>query len=344
MTENQELKSNLGQAGLYKSWIVLIAAVMSTICITFVALSFGSSKVSLVDFFKAWIEGDTSNSAYRIIYFSRLPRVLGALLAGSALAVSGTIMQAVLQNPLASPNIIGINNGAGFFVLAVSVFFPGRPEILPMAAFLGALVTALLIFALAMGRDSTKLSLVLTGIAMSSILGAGMNVIMILFPDAYIGASTFLVGGLGGVTMDSLQFAVSYIVVGLLSAVLLRRDMNIIALGSNGARALGMAVARTRFLLIATAAVLTGAAVSFAGLIGFVGLIVPHAIRFVIGSDHRLLVPASIFAGSGFVTLCDLVSRIVFAPYEVAVGILLSLTGGPFFIYLVIRSKRSGND
>ena len=195
-----------------------------------------------------------------------------------------------------------------------------------------------------MGRDSTKLSLVLTGIAMSSIFGAGMNVIMIHFPDAYIGASTFLVGGLGGVTMDSLQFAVSYIVVGLLSAVLLRRDMNIIALGSNGARALGMAVARTRFLLIATAAVLTGAAVSFAGLIGFVGLIVPHAIRFFIGSDHRLLVPASIFAGSGFVTLCDLVSRIVFAPYEVAVGILLSLTGGPFFIYLVIRSKRSGND
>ena len=120
--------------------------------------------------------------------------------------------------------------------------------------------------------------------------------------------------------------------------------MNIIALGSNTAKALGMAVSTTRFLLIATAAILTGAAVSFAGLIGFVGLIVPHAIRFFIGSDHRLLVPASIFAGSGFVTLCDLVSRIVFAPYEVAVGILLSLAGGPFFIYLVIRSKRSQND
>lgn len=343
MTERQELKSNLGQAGLYKGWLVLLIAIILTIFITLVALSFGSSEVSLVDFFKSWFSGDTSNSAYNIIYFSRLPRVLGALLAGSALAVAGTIMQAVLQNPLASPNIIGINNGAGFFVLVTSVFFPGNPALLPMAAFLGALVTALLIFALAMGRGSTKLSLVLTGIAMSSILGAGMNVIMILFPDAYIGASSFLVGGLGGVTMDSLQFAVSYIIIGLLLSILLRRDMNIIALGSNGAKALGMAVARTRFLLIATAAVLTGAAVSFAGLIGFVGLIVPHAIRFFIGSDHRLLVPASIFAGAGFVTLCDLVSRIVFAPYEVAVGILLSLTGGPFFIYLVIRNKRFGN-
>ena len=171
-----------------------------------------------------------------------------------------------------------------------------------------------------------------------------MNVIMILFPDAYIGASTFLVGGLGSVTMDNLQFAVVYIIIGLVLSVFLRRDMNIIALGSNTAKALGMAVSTTRFLLIATAAILTGAAVSFAGLIGFVGLIVPHAIRFFIGSDHRLLVPASIFAGAGFVTLCDLVSRIVFAPYEVAVGILLSLAGGPFFIYLVIRNKRSQND
>jgi iron complex transport system permease protein len=171
-----------------------------------------------------------------------------------------------------------------------------------------------------------------------------MNVIMIVFPDAYIGASTFLVGGLGSVTMDNLQFAVVYIIIGLALSVFLRRDMNIIALGSNTAKALGMAVSTTRFLLIATAAILTGAAVSFAGLIGFVGLIVPHAIRFFIGSDHRLLVPASIFAGAGFVTLCDLVSRIVFAPYEVAVGILLSLAGGPFFIYLVIRNKRSQND
>ena len=341
---NEELKSDLGQANLRKGWLVLVAAIALTLCITLLALSFGSSKVSLMDFFRSVLTRDTTSPAYRIIYFSRLPRVLGALLAGSALAVAGTIMQAVLQNPLASPNIIGINNGAGFFVLACSVLFPSQPALLPLAAFLGALITALMIFALAMGRGSTKLSLVLTGIAMSSILGAGMNVIMILFPDAYIGASTFLVGGLGSVTMDNLQFAVVYIIIGLVFSVFLRRDMNIIALGSNTAKALGMAVSTTRFLLITTAAILTGAAVSFAGLIGFVGLIVPHAIRFFIGSDHRLLVPASIFAGAGFVTLCDLVSRIVFAPYEVAVGILLSLAGGPFFIYLVIRNKRSQND
>ncbi len=344
MTYGQELRARLGQANFIKGWVVLLAAMACTTYIALLALSFGSSEASLLDFFRALAAGDTGDPAYRIIYFSRLPRVMGALLAGSALAVAGTIMQAVLQNPLASPNIIGINNGAGFLVLACSVLFPGRPALLPPAAFLGALLTALLIFALAMGRGSTKLSLVLTGIAMSSILGAGMNVIMLLFPDAYIGASTFLVGGLGSVTMDSLQFAVAYIVCGLVTALLLRREMNIIALGSNAAKALGLAVATTRFLLIATAAVLTGAAVSFAGLIGFVGLIVPHALRFLIGSDHRVLVPAGIFAGAGFVTFCDFISRILFSPYEVAVGILLSLAGGPFFIYLVIRSRRLHND
>lgn len=340
----QEPEGKTGRAGLTKDWLVLLAAIACTVYISLLALSFGSSEASLLDFFRSLAAGDTGSSAYKIIYFSRLPRVLGALLAGSALAVAGTIMQAILQNPLASPNIIGINNGAGFLVLACSVLFPGRPALLPPAAFLGALLTALLIFALAMGRGTTRLSLVLTGIAMSSILGAGMNVIMLLFPDAYIGASTFLVGGLGSITMDSLQFAMPYIVCGLVMAWLLRREMNIIALGSNAAKALGMAVATTRFLLMATAAVLTGAAVSFAGLIGFVGLIVPHALRFLIGSDHRMLVPACIFAGAGFVTFCDFISRILFSPYEVAVGILLSLAGGPFFIYLVIRSRRTHSD
>ena len=171
-----------------------------------------------------------------------------------------------------------------------------------------------------------------------------MNVIMILFPDAYIGASTFLVGGLGSVTMDNLQFAVVYIIIGLVLSVFLRRDMNIIALGSNTAKALGMAVSTTRFLLIATAAILTGAAVSFAGLIGFVGLIVPHAIRFFIGSDHRLLVPASIFAGAGFVTLCDTLGRVLFAPYELPVGILMAFLGAPFFLFILIKGKGGRSD
>ncbi len=315
-----------------------------TIVSVMLGLCLGSTQVSPADFMNAFLSGDITDPAYRIVVHSRLPRVLGALLAGSALAVSGAILQAVLQNPLASPNIIGVNSGAGLMVLLCSAFLPAYPALLPFSAFLGALATAMLIFALAMGPGVSRITLVLTGIAMSSILGAGMNCIMIFYPDAYIGASTFLVGGLSGLTLKGLNFPVIYIIVGLVLAMLLRRDMNIISLGTETARSLGMSVNVTRFLLIFTSAILAGAAISFAGLIGFVGLVVPHAVRFLIGNDNIFLVPASALGGSAFVILCDLVSRVAFAPYELPVGILLSFIGGPFFIYLIIRNRRSNHD
>ena len=327
-----------------RGWILVSCTILLAILAVLMGLFFGSANVSFTAFFEAWMTGDVESAAYRIVVYSRLPRVLGALLSGSALAVAGTILQSVLQNPLASPNIIGVNNGAGLAVLLCSAFLPAYGSLLPFAAFLGALATALIIFALAMGNGASRITLVLTGIAMSSILGAGMNCILILYPDAYIGASTFLVGGLATVTLPHLRFAAGYILVGLVLAWLMRRDMNIISLGSTTAQALGMPIAKTRFLLIFTAAILTGAAVSFAGLLGFVGLIVPHAIRFLLGNDNRFLVPACAFGGAAFVTLCDLLSRIAFAPYEIPVGILLSFIGGPFFLYLVRKNRRASHD
>lgn len=324
-------------------WMLLFTIFLTVISVL-LGISLGSTRISPADFLQAVLSGSTTDSTYRIVMYSRLPGILGALLAGSALSVSGAILQSVLQNPLASPNIIGVNSGAGLMVLLCSAFFPAMDALLPFAAFLGALATAMLIFALAMGPGVSRITLVLTGIAMSSILGAGMNCIMILYPDAYIGASTFLVGGLSGLTIQGLRFPAIYILVGLILAMLMRRDMNIIALGTDTAKALGMSVNRTRFLLIFTAAILAGAAVSFAGLIGFVGLVVPHAIRFLIGNDNRYLVPASAFGGAAFVILCDLVSRMAFAPYVLPVGILLSFIGGPFFIYLIIRNRRDHHD
>ena len=206
-------------------------------------LCLGSSSVSPLAVLRAIAAGDTQSAAYRIMLYSRLPRVLGAVLAGSALAVAGAILQAVLHNPLASPNTIGVNNGAGLLVLLCSALFPAMEHLLPLAAFLGALLTALTVFALAKGSGGSRLTLVLAGVAMSSVLGAGMNCILILYPDAYIGASTFLVGGLSAVTMKQLHFACGYILLGLIGAMLLRQDMNIMALGEDNARSLGMSVA-----------------------------------------------------------------------------------------------------
>ncbi|MBQ7785140.1 MAG: iron ABC transporter permease [Clostridia bacterium] len=323
-------------------WILVLVLLLAVSAM--MGLAFGSSRISLIEVLRAAMTGNVKSSAYRIMVYSRLPRVLGAMLCGSALAVAGAILQAILHNPLASPNTIGVSNGAGLLVLACSALFPSAGHLLPMAAFLGALLTALLVFALAMGSGISNVTLVLAGVAMSSVLGAGMNCIMMLYPDAYIGASTFLVGGLSAVTMNSLRFAAGYIFLGLLMAMLLRREMNIIALGDATAQSLGMAVGRVRFLLIMTASVLVGAAVSFAGMVAFVGLIVPHVFRFLIGGDNRYLIPGCALGGAAFVTLCDLAARTLFSPYELPVGILLSLVGGPFFIYLIISSKRSGHD
>lgn len=327
-----------------KGCLAILLTFLSAVTAVVLGVAIGSSNITPAAFFEAWVNGDLTASAYRIVVHSRLPRVLGAFLAGGSLAVCGSILQAVLQNPLASPSIIGVNNGAGLLVLLCSAFLPSRPSLLPLAAFSGALLSALIVFALAIGRSVSRITLVLTGIAMSSILGAGMNCMMILFPDAYIGASTFLVGGLSTVTLKSLEIPVWYVFVGFLLAMLMRRELNIISLGTDTARSLGMSVGRTRFFLVLTAAILAGAAVSFAGLISFVGLIIPHGLRFLIGNDNRYLIPSGIFAGGAFVIFCDLVSRTAFAPYEIPVGILLSFLGGPFFIYLIIQSRRKGND
>ena len=245
-----------------------------------------------------------SASAKSILVNVRLPRLLSALLAGGALAVAGAIIQAVLDNPLASPNIFGISLGA----------------------------------------STSRLTVVLAGIAITSVFGAGMNTILIVNPDAYVGSSAFLVGGLAGVLMDDLAWPAAYILGGLAVALLSAGKLNIMALGDDTAHALGMNVGATRLAMLGLAAVLAGAAVSFAGLLGFVGLIIPHLVRFFVRADNRIVLPLSAVCGAAFVVVCDLLSRVLFAPYEVPVGILMAFLGGPFFIYLILKNRRGSLD
>ena len=312
--------------------IAVSASVLAAV--TAAAFLVGSSSVSLGDLVAWATGGDVSASAKSILVNVRLPRVLAALLAGGALAVAGAIIQAVLDNPLASPNIIGINSGAGLFVLIAASVFPSALWLPPLAAFAGALATAL---PLAISRT---LPPVLAGIAITSVFGAGMNTILIVNPDAYIGSSAFLVGGLAGVLMDDLWWPAVYIVAGLAAALLAAGKLNIMALGDDTAHALGMNVGACRLAMLGLAAVLAGAAVSFAGLLGFVGLIIPHLVRFFVGHDNRIVLPLSAVSGAAFVVVCDLLARVLFAPYEVPVGILMAFLGGPFFIYLILKNRR----
>lgn len=276
----------------------------------------------------------------RILLFVRLPRTLAALLAGAALGVAGALIQGVLNNALAGPNIIGVNGGAGLCTLLAAALLPGLPALLPGAAFLGALGASMLIYLIAVKTGASRITLVLAGVAVSGILSAAIDLVRTVFPDVAVGANTFLVGGLSGVTLAQLGPAALCVGAGLALAFACGPSLDILALGEDSARSLGMHVPAMRFVLLFTASLLCGAAVSFAGLMGFVGLIVPHVLRRFCGSGHRVLLPACALAGAAFVALCDTLARVAAAPFELPVGIILAFLGGPFFIFLLLQKRR----
>ena len=312
--------------------LLLPAAALFSLCV-------GASGASLTQGLADLLRG-VSSPAARIVRYIRLPRVLAAMLAGAALAASGVLIQGVLGNPLAGPNVIGVNAGAGFFTLLCACLLPSAATLLPAAAFAGALLTSLIILLLSVRMGASRITVVLAGVAISSIFSAGSDLITTLSPDTTLGMSAFMIGGFADVSTARLRTATLYILPALAISLLLAGDLDVLALGDEVAASLGLRVRRTRVLLLAFASVLAGAAVSFAGLLGFVGLIVPHAVRRAVGGEHRQLLPLSMLGGALFTLLCDTAARTLFSPYEVPVGILLSLVGGPFFLFLLLRNRK----
>ncbi len=322
-----------------KAAFKLLAAGAFALLCAFLGLSLGSSSLRLWSVMGELFQGEASSPGARILCYVRLPRVCASLLAGAALAVSGVLIQAVLNNPLASPNVIGVNAGAGFFTFLAMAALPGLSWAASTGAFLGALAATLIIYALAAAAGAGKLTIILAGVAVSSMFTAGINTVKTFFPDTLYNGSTFLIGGFSGVSLRDITPAWAVVLFGLLAAFLFARQTDVLCLGEETAKSLGLPVGAVRFGLILTACLLAGCAVSFSGLLSFVGLIVPHIARRIFGTSHRLLIPVSAFLGAGFVTLCDLLSRLLFAPYEIPVGILLSLIGGPFFLILLLHGR-----
>ena len=304
----------------------------------------GPSDVDAGDLVALISGAPIDGGARNILVNVRLPRVAAAALAGCALAAAGAIIQGVLNNPLASPNIIGVNAGAGFAVLASAALAPAASACTPVAAFLGALCAVTIVFLISAGSGASKLAVILAGMALTAIFGAGMNTVLIVDPDAYVGSSGFLVGGVAGVGFDGLTTPAAGIALGLFLSLVLAGRLDILSLGDAAAHALGVNVARSRFACLSAAALLAGSAVSFAGLLGFVGLVVPHAVRYFFGYSSRTVIVASALSGAALLVVCDLVARVAFAPYEVPVGILMALLGGPFFIYLILRRRSALDD
>lgn len=282
--------------------------------------------------------GNPSGTAASIILYARLPRTVGCLLAGTALAVSGAVIQSVLSNPLAAPNIIGVNSGAGMMAALCCAVAPAS-GLAPLASFLGAQLSVMLVLFIAEKTGAAKITLVLAGISISSLFGAGIDTVVTFVPEALNGYSDFRIGGLSNLSMARVAPAAVIIVIALISALALSNEMDVLMLGMDTAASLGLPAKQLRLVLLTLASALAGAAVSFSGLLGFVGLIVPHIARRLAGEESLPMLTASALGGASMLTICDLLARLLFAPYELPVGIVLSFVGVPFFIWLLLRQR-----
>ncbi len=302
----------------------------------FLSVAKGAADISLSQIFTILLHPQAAPQD-QIIWNIRLPRMIVGALVGMNLALSGCILQAVMRNPLADPHIIGISSGAGISGITVMILFPALEYLITPVAFVGAMAAAVAIYILAWKNGIKPVRIILAGVAVSAFLGAGISGLLIFYSDRVNGALMWMVGGLAARSWPHVSIIVPYAVVGLILAVLSSHYLNILQLGDDMAKGLGVHVEITRVVLTAIAALLAASAVSVVGLLGFVGLVIPHISRLILGSDYRYLVPGAAILGVAIVTLSDTFARVVFAPVELPVGIIMAFIGAPFFLFLLRR-------
>ena len=322
---------------------LLIAAAIGAVSISPLSIiKMTLNKTALFNFTATW-----QPSAETILFQIRLPRVIAAALVGSALASAGVLFQGLLRNPMADPYIIGTSAGAAFgatiaMMLPISLAFLSF-GLVPIAAFFGALGAVLLVYNLArVGGKTPVVSMLLAGFAVSAMLTAVMFFLVTLSGQTGLLQSiySFLMGSISVSGWNKIIVVAPLVIGGIIAARFLAFRLNAFALGEEGAAYLGIDVERDKLLVLALGSLLTAAAVSISGLVGFVGLVVPHAMRLVLGPDHRLLLPAAALFGGAFLVLADLLARTMLAPREIPLGILTAFIGAPFFIYLLRRTRR----
>ena len=310
------------------------------ICLVIIlSLSKGSIQLSSHEIIQAFLkQGELTNQI--IVWELRLPRLLASLLVGSALGVSGALLQGMLRNGLASPYLLGISAGSGLVIvlmISLGLWFSW----IPIAAWLGAITTTLTVYLLAKSGGSLSVErLILGGVALSSLFGAIQSMLLLQTEDGRVQAAlTWLIGSLNSRGWDEIKLAAPPILFALISASLLSRQLNLLNLGDELSVGLGNSLLRSRCLIGASATLLAASSVSVGGLIGFVGLIVPHAVRFLFGTDYRLILPYSALVGALTLSTADLIARS--GNIEFPVGIITSLLGAPIFIGLLYQNRRN---
>ena len=311
--------------------ILLLTMVFSLRC--------GSVALSSSDFWGGLFRRPGQEYPSLVLYYIRLPRMCGAILAGAGLSVAGVLLQSVTANPLAGPNIIGVNSGAGLTMILLLYFAPQALHLAPLAAFLGAFATTMLIVSLANRIQGSHTTIILAGIAITTVFSAGISLISLLDSDVLATYNYFSVGSLAALTIEQLPLPAAIISLALAVSCLLRRRINILCLGDSLAHSLGVRVRRLRLVCLMLASAAAAAVVYFAGLLGFVGLVVPHIGRKLCGNEVGHLLPVSALSGAILVLLADTAGRLLFAPSELPVGIVMAFIGGPFFFWLLFRRK-----
>ncbi|WP_417006611.1 FecCD family ABC transporter permease [Anabaenopsis arnoldii] len=330
---HQNVTGELGRVD--RLLVVTVLLLVGLVLVTGISLSLGAVAMTPNQLWLALIR--RGDELYQTILWDlRLPRTLAALLVGAALGMSGSLLQGMLKNGLASPFLLGISAGAG--LAAVAMLSLGVLQTwIPLGAWMGGLLTTILVYFLAYRRDGISVErLILGGVAVSSLFGAIQSVLLLIAEDGQIQAAlNWLIGSLNGRGWSEVTISGSYISVALLGGCLLARAVNLLNLGDELATGLGVSVWRSRILIGATATLLAAGAVSIGGLIGFVGLIVPHGIRLIVGTDYRAVLPLSAIGGALVLSFADLLSRL--GAVEIPVGAVTALLGSPLFIYLLYR-------
>ena len=303
------------------------------------AVNTGSLKVTPSELFCGlFIE---YNPDVATIYDLRFPRIFIAMLGGAATAVSGVLLQAVMKNPLADPGIIGVSSGASLVAVIVTAFFPSLFFLTPMLAFIGGLIAFMLVYSLSWNGGLSPLRIILVGVAVNALCTGLMSAFNSATGSSYTGVASIVNANITQKTWDDFQTLAVYVVIGLIASFFVTNQCNLLSLEDKTARSLGMNVTRSRIVISVTAVLLASISTAVVGAISFLGLIVPHIARLLVGSNHKVLVPYSILLGAFTHLLADTLGRTVASPYEISAAVVMSVIGGPFFIFLLRRSKQN---
>ncbi len=321
-------------------WLVLLIllAVLSV-----VAVAVGSAGYSVEQILRAVFSGEQSTVKVIIVNL-RLPRLLLAILIGASLSASGALLQSVMRNPLADPGTIGVSAGAGTAATTILLLFPSLTNSVPLFAFGGAALACALIYTMAWKGGIDPVRIILSGVAINTVLSAYNSLLQLLYSDSLQGVLAFMNGSLSGRSWAQVRILAVYAGIGLVLSFMCIKSANTLQLGDEMAKSLGVNVNASRLFLSAVSAFLAAATVSVAGMIGFVGLVVPHIARLLVGSDYKAMLPTSVLLGAVVLLAADTVGRTIVPGMEIPVGIVMSVTGGPFFLYMLRKKgKVSGN-